>query len=463
MKSIFRREYLTLVFLQLFFAIAVACSDGTKEMEKRDVVPILLSTIPSSGATDLESELVDIKLNYDMAVAIKSPFIVELNNENVAVEATLSNNTVGFQLTNLEPATSYEIVVPQGNVFANNEEKRKAERAIINFRTMPESEVITSPLVSANPTKEAVSLYNYLLDINGKQIISCAMSNVSWNKNEAEWVKLHTGLYPAMIGLDYIKIYSEEDKYNDLSVVKDWWQNNGLVTICWHWSVPKYNGSDEYEFYTYKEDTGKGTKFDISKVDDETSYEYKTMVKDMETIADNLLKIQYSNIPILWRPLHEASGGWFWWGAKGAEPFKKVWRLMFDVFQRKGVNNLIWVWTSEVSDEAWYPGDEYVDVIGRDKYRVSASALNQDYAKLKALYPEKLVTLSEFGNITGDDDLFKYGQWSWFMPWYDYNRTKDLNAEAFQTPEHIYISNQFWNRAFANTRVLSLDEMPSLK
>ncbi len=325
------------------------------------------------------------------------------------------------------------------------------------------SVVPTSLLVTATPTKESVSLYNYLTDINGKQIISCAMSSVSWNKNEAEWIKHHTGFYPAMIGLDYISIHKNYVNYDNLSVVEDWWEDNGLVTICWHWNVPKEKLSKDYEFYTYKEDTGKGTKFDISKIDDKKSYEYKTIVKDIEAVADNLLKIQDSNIPILWRPLHEASGGWFWWGAKGAESFKKTWRLMFDIFKEKGVNNLIWVWTTEVWDEDWYPGDEYVDVIGRDKYRTSATALNQEYAKLKALYPEKLVTLSEFGNISEDDDLFKYGQWSWFMPWYDYKRTKDLNSSDFKEAEHMYISDQFWNRAFADERVLSLDEMPSLK
>ena len=42
----------------------------------------------------------------------------------------------------------------------------------------------------------------------------------------------------------------------------------------------------------------------------------------MDAIALQLKKVASNNIPVLWRPLHEAAGGWFWWGAKGAEPFK---------------------------------------------------------------------------------------------------------------------------------------------
>ena len=41
---------------------------------------------------------------------------------------------------------------------------------------------------------------------------------------------------------------------------------------------------------------------------------------------------------------------------------------MFDYFRQSGIHNLLWVWTSEVGDDDWYPGDEYVDIIARDGY-----------------------------------------------------------------------------------------------
>jgi hypothetical protein len=53
---------------------------------------------------------------------------------------------------------------------------------------------------------------------------------------------------------------------------------------------------------------------------------------------------------------------------------KDLWRLMFETFEAKGLNNLIWVWTAEPNDNAWYPGDEYVDIVGRDVYGKPAAA-----------------------------------------------------------------------------------------
>ena len=60
-------------------------------------------------------------------------------------------------------------------------------------------------------------------------------------------------------------------------------------------------------------------------------------------------------IPILWRPFHESDGTWFWWGAKGAEPVKKLYRIMYERFVGlHHLNNLIWVWNSHVKE--FYPG-----------------------------------------------------------------------------------------------------------
>ena len=84
-------------------------------------------------------------------------------------------------------------------------------------------------------------------------------------------------------------------------------------------------------------------------------------------MAGYLKLLHDANIPVIWRPLHEAAGGWFWWG-KNADSFKKLWIQMFDYFKAQGLNNLIWVWTSETGDADWYPGDAYVDIIGRDLY-----------------------------------------------------------------------------------------------
>lgn len=80
-----------------------------------------------------------------------------------------------------------------------------------------------------------------------------------------------------------------------------------------------------------------------------------------------LLKLQKAGVPVLWRPLHEAEGKWFWWGAKGPEACKKLWALVYDrLTKHHKVNNLIWTWNSVASD--WYPGPSTVDVLSTDVY-----------------------------------------------------------------------------------------------
>ena len=76
----------------------------------------------------------------------------------------------------------------------------------------------------------------------------------------------------------------------------------------------------------------------------------------------------------MWRPLHEAEGGWFWWGAEGAEPCKELYRLLYKkLTEEYKLDNLIWEWTGSTSPVAadWYPGDDVVDIIGYDKYNAA--------------------------------------------------------------------------------------------
>lgn len=90
--------------------------------------------------------------------------------------------------------------------------------------------------------------------------------------------------------------------------------------------------------------------FDISAaLADTTNANYTLLIRDIDAIAVELKKLQAANVPVLWRPLHEAEGGWFWWGAKGPEPCKKLYKIVYDrITNYHGINNLIWICTSTV-------------------------------------------------------------------------------------------------------------------
>jgi hypothetical protein len=144
------------------------------------------------------------------------------------------------------------------------------------------------------------------------------------------------------------------------------------------------------------------------------------MLRDIDAIAVQLKKFSAAGVPVLWRPLHEAEGQWFWWGAKGPEAFKKLWRLTFQ--RLTGVHklhNLIWVYTAGTKME-WYPGDRYVDIVGVDSYPADSSdPLSQIWDDLKKQFDgRKMMALSEFGKVPDIPKMYRLGgRWAYFVSW----------------------------------------------
>lgn len=313
---------------------------------------------------------------------------------------------------------------------------------------------IAANLVTPQPSVQAVKVYNFLKENFGKKVISGTTANHSTNIDEATWVYTTTGKWPALTNFDFIDhTWPNQNwvKYNaPFTLGQEWWNNNGIVGLMWHWRDPLTKSG---AFYT------ADTNFDVSNINDVNSPEYKAMISDIDLIAGYLKEFKTAGIPVIWRPLHEASGKWFWWGAKGAEPCKALWRLMFDrMVNYHGLNHLIWVWTSDVATDAmnWYPGDEYVDVIGMDIYPGENQHGSQyiSFNKVKEIFGgKKIITLSECGSAPDPALMLEYGDmWSWFMPWNgDYTRSDAHNGA------------NWWKKFFSYDYVITRDKMPDLK
>lgn len=118
--------------------------------------------------------------------------------------------------------------------------------------------------------------------------------------------------------------------------------------------------------------------------------EYWATIRDLDAIAGQLKRLRDAGVPVLWRPLHEADGGWFWWGAKGPEATKQLYYMMRDRFiNYHGLNNLIWVWSVDKPNGSWYPGNDHVDILGIDSY---PGGYNYDCQKSK---------FNDLGNMSG--------------------------------------------------------------
>jgi hypothetical protein len=282
--------------------------------------------------------------------------------------------------------------------------------------------VIRPPKTLTDPlaTNQARSLMSFLVDQYGQKVLSGQQ-----DLSEINYVLSVTGKQPAIGVFDLIE-YSPsriEHGSNPTGQVENWinWANTGggIVAMSWHWNAPADlidgEGTEWWRgFYTY------ATTFDIESVlADPEGERYQLLIRDLDAIAVQLAKFQTAGIPVLWRPLHEASGGWFWWGAHGPEPFIELWRLMYDRYVNvHGLHNLIWVYT--IGDADWYPGDTYVDIVGMDIYPNDPDAsLAGFWQDTQNLYEGiKLVALSESGIVPDPDKIREYDVWwSWFSVW----------------------------------------------
>lgn len=307
---------------------------------------------------------------------------------------------------------------------------------------------INTQLVTPQPIQNAARLYRFLQDNYGRKVISGVMTLNSFD--ETNWLKTNTGKEPALVGLDFMHSGRNYAWYNDRQPIEDaktYYDRNGIPAICWHWRDPLRNTE---EFYTNK------TTFDVSKIFDSASPEYQAMIADIDYISGLLKELQQQNVPVIWRPLHEAAGGWFWWGAKGAAPCKKLFQVMFDrMVNHHGLKNLIWVWTREPNDSEWYPGDAYVDIVGRDLYKDGVHTSHVlEWSNMNDLYgKKKLITMSECGSFPDPDNLVADGAaWSWFMPWYG-GFVRDAK----------YNTLDLWRKTMNHEYVITLDEMPDLR
>lgn len=280
--------------------------------------------------------------------------------------------------------------------------------------------------VNPNATREAKELLNYLYETAGNGIITGQHTQTN-PMEEIVYIKEKTGYAPKLQGFELLG-YSPNINYQDASkeclteveenkgtmktALKWAKETKGIVAMCFHWFSPI--GGRDKAFYA------EHTDFDARKVLEEGTAERKAFYSDMDVIAEELKKFQKANIPILFRPFHEADGRWFWWGAKGDAVGRELYKLMFEYYvNQKHLDNLLWVWNSSAKEG--YPGDEYVDVISRDIYLTEKKPTDYkaEYEELIANTTDKKVAaLGEVGYIP-DVDMLKESRvpWAFYMTW----------------------------------------------
>lgn len=324
---------------------------------------------------------------------------------------------------------------------------------------------VKAELANPNASKEVKRLYSYLCDIYGKEFLSGQFCDTGQYGKEFQVIKKATGKTPAVLGLDFIEYTPSRvengSKGYATNYAVDFWNEGGIVTFCWHWNAPsKYLTGEWYRgFYA------DATNIDLAQImNGEDSEGYELLMKDIDAIAKELQVLEEAGVPILWRPLHEASGGWFWWGASGAEAYKKLYTLLYDRLTNEyGLDNLIWVWNGQHGD--WYPGDEYVDIIGEDIYpgeRVYTSQASSYFNAAKNYSKEtKLVYLTENGCLFDPDLARRDGaMWGMWCTWQGEFVAKDTSI--FSLSEQ-YTEESMLIKVYKDEDVITREDLPNLK
>lgn len=430
------------------------------------------------------------------------------NNQSTSSSAEVSSDTGGTVSSQAEAAATTEAAstaeaestgeLLSNEIALNSEGDIDMDVALAyetDFDALKASfeakEVDPSKPVSENAQKneKTMEVWNYLQSVYGKQVLTC-QQQMGTNGYEDLVFYNATGDLTAMKGYDFI--YSTGSYQTDYMVDEaiTWAkESGGLVTFTWHWNVPTDidNSDAGYAFYTEEI-----TNFSQVNAVTPGTKEYEQVIHDIDLIATKLQRMESEGITVLFRPLHEASGSWFWWGVQGKETvtnevFQKLWYMIYDRIENyHKLTNIIWVWNGQSTYCAIHPNS--FDIEGIDRYYngtdISNEAISEYYATSYhelTTYDEscaelaglettgKMMTLSECGYIPDPQGCIDNNtMWLYYMVWngsfiYEEDAAGNAKVDLNGTPspnEEKGLTNERLQEIFSSELYITHSELP---
>lgn len=342
---------------------------------------------------------------------------------------------------------------------------------------------------NAQTNEKTMEVWNYLRSVYGKQVITC--QQMMGNECYEDLVFYNaTNDLTAMKGYDFIFCTGSYHSDDMIDEAIEWSkESGGLCAFTWHWNVPKDIDNPEggYAFYT-----SEITNFNQVNAVTPGTKEYETVIHDIDLIATKIQRMESEGVTILFRPLHEASGAWFWWGLQGRdsatnEVFQKLWYMIYDRLENyHKLTNIIWVWNGQNPHTAIHPNAFDIEGIDRyyDQEDISAEALSTYYEKCYgelAGYDKycaelagmdstgKMMALTECGYIPDPDGIKAANtMWLYYMVWngdfiYETDAAGkamvDLNGTPHPNPKKG-ITNEMLAEYFSNDLYITHNKLP---
>lgn len=312
-----------------------------------------------------------------------------------------------------------------------------------------------SPLVDAEATPETRRLFQRLqAAMTGKPLLGQenALHEGAFLLKGLKADGFHSdmrelcGKGPSIVGFDVASIVGDwwadlpqkiegmktfQTEYEDH--MKKLHNRGGVIELAWHQTFPgsgedSWSGPHELWRLMPPEDCLELSEQGFGRPDCGANHE--AYQGKLDVLADFLHRLKDDKgapIPIIFRPFHENSGGWFWWGAYGLDPvlyqkvFRSVWAYTVQHFQTRGIHQVIWAISPAGAglsrDEylSYLPGLDLVDLLGYDFYGSDQTPAVQDMRMIVelALEKNKIAALTEGGpNHSGERSLWRENEWS---------------------------------------------------
>ena len=429
----------------------------------------LISDSKYSGGKALEITEENAKITFTFNTSERGKYKVHVGYDGLygakVVNLSVNGSGISFEVNGQAESSIGTFIMSQGNnsivITPNWTWFRIDYIHLVSDNNKLQFNIADHP-VDPQATEAAKEVYAFLYDNFGKKTISGIMTGDMDTANgdvtrhaDIQAVYQVSGKRPALIGFDFMNAtgLNEKESWNytnaSINLARDTYRRGGLPAFTWHWRDPS---RDTDAFYTAECAVKITNAMNADGSWNTSSALYANILKDIDHVADYFLDLQKEGIACIFRPLHEASGGWFWWGREGSEPFIKLYQLVFDeMVNVKGVHNLIWVWNAGDNDTDWNPGADYYDIVSADIYNndFDYSSNYASFDKLKSLTGgKKIIALSENGPIPDIDKEFdEDAVWSWWMPWYQTWNGKFVDKTSAAE----------WKKCMNDTRVITLE------
>ncbi len=328
-------------------------------------------------------------------------------------------------------------------------------------------------VVGKNTGIHTIGTMRYLTDLYGVRMLTA--QNVTPGTNaEIDAVFSETGRYPAIRCGDLM--YSSrlaDAEYADtaaeeIRLALEWGNSGGIISMGWHWFSPDEASSAYYAHETSFSISDAPNEENIAEMDIEQieglynssriSESCYALVQDIDHMAQVLNSFRNERQTVIFQPLPDGDSDLYWWSGD-AEAYKWLWQLMFTRMNRyHGLNNLIWVWNG--SNAAYYPGDEYCDIVGQGLYMNTSASYAGRFAAMAHISPTTMKPVA----LTGCDKMPDAGyckrdnaMWMWIAP-----SSGEYSVHTDGSYSENYNSWQHLNNIYNSRSCVTRDEIPDL-